>query len=221
MDLSEPFKYGFLVGFILVVISNRRTGPEISRRMTNLGTMVAGASLLGWAVTSKPVASGAGAEAVLSMIWTAVVATLGIGFLLWGWRRRRRDREIDADVLPDNRDDPLSRVQRQRVGQQIRARFDPRTAAALSGDDRVEAAARAGRSRAMVLAVLGAALMLAPLLFSSVREGTLDGSPASLLALACIVPGALLMGLGRRRWLQHTRREQQALDARDRMPPRR
>lgn len=219
MDLSEPFKYGIFVGAVLVLISNARIGPEINRRLTNLGGMVFGASLLGWAVASKPLADGA--LAGLGMIVTAAVAMLGIGSLLWGWWRRRRDREIDAGVLPDDRVDPLSQVRRQRAEQQIRARFEPRTATAHSGDGGVEAAARACRSHAMVLVVLGAALMLVPLLFRSVREGTLDGSPTSLLALACIVLGTFLLMEGRRRWVNCTRREQQAVYARDCLPPRR
>lgn len=218
MDLSEPFKFGILFGFLMVAVSMSRVGPEISRRMTNLGTMVVGVSLLGWAATSKPLAGGAWAG--LGMMWTAFVVALAVGILVWGWSRRRRDRNIDAGVMPDDRDDPLSRVRRQRAAQQARARVHPRSAAAHRADGEAASTASAGRTRAMGWVALGIALMLVPLMFRSVREGTLDGSPGSLLALGCIVVGALLTVLGRSRWLHHTRLEKQALDSREHEPPR-
>ncbi len=217
MDLSEVFKYGVLSGCTLVLIANSRTGPEISRRLTNMGTMVFGASMIGWAVTSKPLTDGAWGG--VGAIGTFMVAMIGAGSLLWGWGRRRRDREIDAGVLPDSREDPVSRVRRHRAEQKIRNRFASKPLAVPGDDDGLEAAARDGRSRAMVMIMLGATAMLAPLLFPSVRKGTIDGSPTSLLTLACIVLGALLTVVGRRRWVRYTRREQEALEARERKLP--
>ena len=108
MDLPEAFEYGVLASVVLILTANARVGPEISRPTTNLGAMVLGVSLVGWAVTSKPVADGP--LAMVGTVWTTVVMTIGVGCLVWGWRRRRRDREIDAGLLLDNRDDPLSRV---------------------------------------------------------------------------------------------------------------
>lgn len=217
MDLAEVFKYGLLVCVILILVSNARVGPEISRRMTNLGTMGLGVSLVGWAVTSRPVADGA--LAAFATACAAGVAILGIGCLAWGWRRHRRDRRIDAGLLPDNRDDPLSAVERQRTARQIRAHVAGEPSPDRA-DREAEANARAGRSRAIAMVVLGVALMLAPLLFGSVRNGTLDGSPTSLAALALLGAGSLLTLVGRARWIQHTRREQQALDSHDRTPTR-
>ena len=72
----------------------------------------------------------------------------------------------------------------------------------------------------MALSMLGVALMLAPLLFRSVRDGTLDGSPTSIVAAVCLGAGALLTLLGRMRWVQHTRRERDALHSSHRAPPR-
>lgn len=216
MDLAEAFKYGVLVSAALILTSSSRRGPEISRGMTHLGTIVLGVSLIGWAVTSRPVA--AGALASLATAWSFLVATIGAGCLVWGWRRHQRDRRIDAGALLDNRDDPLSRIKRQRAAQQIRASVAPQPATHRADRD-VESAARAGRSHAMARVKLGIALMLVPLLFRPMREGALDGSPASLVALACIVAGVFLTLQGRIHWLRHTRREQELLDSRDRAPP--